>query len=75
MIIFNKCKGKNAEFLDTILLVGKQYIYACKCLKEKPVLCNFLYKVHNIYISEMIINTRVTKRLTTKWKQYGKNMV
>ena len=73
-IILNKTHYKQkSQLIDTIILTAKQYIYACKCLKEKPKLLPYLSKLHRIYITENAIaryDSKKNKKHEQKWKQY-----
>ena len=42
-------------FINHILLVGKQYIYNCRCTKTNPCLRVFLARLNNVYQLETII--------------------
>ena len=70
IIILNKTQGKHREFIDMVILGAKQHIYACKCLEEKLKVNEFLVKLYNMYVSEIIINTNVTRKLRKKWEPY-----
>ena len=77
LIIINKNSGKDKAFLDTILLIAKQYIYATKCLKENLNVNKMLNKVHDMYIieKEVALQRSAKKRFNEKWKKYEDNVV
>ena len=77
MIITNQCKGKpNRELLETIILIAKQYIYACKCLGEKVRINVYLEKLHRMYIvnREIVLQKGKQKSFLRKWKPYSTNI-
>ena len=76
-IITNMCSGRYKEFIDTVIIVMKQYIYACKCLGEKPKTNIFLQRLHTLYITERSVayqNGKVVK-MEKKWAPYMDNVV
>ena len=54
-IFFGKKVHKDNLFINHILLVGKQYIYNCRCTKTNPCLRVFLARLNNVYQLETII--------------------
>ena len=70
IIIFNNVDGEHKEFIETVILSGKQYIYACKCTDEIPKLTGFLSRIHTLYTNETIANTNPSKKINAKWKKY-----
>ena len=48
-------KTKDNLFINHILLVGKQYIYNCRCTKTNPCLRVFLARLNDVYQLETII--------------------
>ena len=62
----------NELFIDTVILIRKQYIYASKCLKEVPNLAIGLSKVYEIYIAEHGITLPINKMrfFKRKWIIY-----
>ena len=55
MIVYNNYKGKDKKFVNTCILVMKQYIYASKCLGKVPNFRNFTSKINEIYLDESYI--------------------
>ena len=49
-IIFHDCTKSVGEpnLFNLIILIGKHYVYACRCLKTLPNLSGFLSKLENI---------------------------
>ena len=54
-ILFGIKVHKDNLFINHILLVGKQYIYNCRCTKTNPCLRVFLARLNNVYQLETII--------------------
>lgn len=66
-ILFNNRTGKNRWFLNTVLLIAKQYIYASKCLDKKLKVIEFTARLYQYQQAETLIALR-----THKWKKYKK---
>lgn len=45
LIILNNQKGQNAQFVNTVILIAKQYIYATKCMDKKLKVIIFTTKL------------------------------
>ena len=73
-IILNNVTGKNGWFINTVILVTKQYIYATKCLKKELNARHVTQRVHNIYVIEKwIANSKdKSKKHEGKWQMYKK---
>ena len=53
-ILFGIKVHKDNLFINHILLVGKLYIYNCRCEKTNPCLRVFLARFNNVYQLETI---------------------
>ena len=60
-IIINKTNGKYKEFIDSVILIAKQYIYASKCKEESPTVIKYLTVSHNNYCTERAVATQDDK--------------
>ena len=69
-IILNNSKGTYKLFINTLILVVKQYIYACVCLFQKPDFYVYMNQVLDIYFTELHIaqDKGKTKKHFRKWK-------
>ena len=72
-MITNKFDGKHKEFIDTVILITKQYVYACKCLQEKPNVVTVAERIFRMYIAEKAIALQSNKmiKFEKKWKEYS----
>ena len=66
--IFGKKVHKDNLFINHILLVGKQYIYNCRCTKTNPCLQVFSARLNNVYQLETIIAKLMNKMSFHSWK-------
>ena len=69
-ILFGIKVHKDNLFINHILLVGKQYIYNCRCTKTNPCLRVFLARLNNVYQLETIIAKSKNKMAfhLSKWQ-------
>ena len=76
VIVTNKNNGREKLFLDTIIIVAKQYIYATKCLNEKLKINVFLSKLYSLYVTEkeIALQTGIKGTYKRKWSTYEKNI-
>ena len=75
-IMLNNMRGQNSAFINKCLLIAKQYIYTCTCLRKKPVFIEITTKIHTMYLDEEYIagkNKRKYKH-DKMWKLYKEKM-
>ena len=74
IIIFNDCevKGQKKKFINTLILIMKQFIYASKCKEQIPIFVNFVEILDYWYRMERIAawNNDYYDKFVTKWKLY-----
>ena len=72
MIITNQCMEENGEFIEMLILMAKQYIYACKCLNQDIKISTLMFKLHEYYITEKLIAQQNCKmyKFQRKWRIY-----
>ena len=76
IIVCNNITGQFNEFINTSLLIAKQYIYAMKCLKNELSFIKFVQKVHEMYLDELAYakHYKCTFRILKKWDIYKKQL-
>ena len=74
MVILNNYKGLQKKLIQMMLLMAKQYIYACTCLNKEIQFTIFLQKVMDIYYAELqiAVSNHVQHKHSKKWFQYVK---
>ena len=74
LIIYNNYVGQYEMFINTVILVTKQLIYAKKCQGEIPTIKEILYKIHELYLDEKFITFKnnVLSKHEKKWYLYRK---
>ena len=73
VIILNNYRSKSdKKLINTIILICKQYIYACKCCKKPIEIMEAIRRVHNMYLLEKQIAREEGKMEyhVRKWKKY-----
>ena len=71
-IIFNYVQSRNSHFINTVILVLKQYIYVTKCQKGWLNYQEFIAKLNKTYRIENLnaqLNNK-SKICAKKWKPY-----
>ena len=71
-LMFNKYKDSFAQMVNTIILITKQYIYACKCKNELPNFGQLAHKTNYYKNLEAISakNAKKPKFHDKKWHMY-----
>ena len=72
LVLLNNYVGKQGKLINTLVIILKQYIYASKCLEEKPTFMGFLDRItrwHNIE-KLMAIESNCFKAYKSKWQPY-----
>lgn len=69
-IMFNNLKGRDAWFINTVLLTAKQYIYANKCLQKKLKIIEFVTSLVYYQKAEKLYAIKSNKHMkhNKKWK-------
>ena len=69
-LIFNNYKGSQRQMVNTLTLIGKQYLYACTCMKEEPRFSVYLSKVTSVYYAEkqLAYQSGKIRKHERKWK-------
>ena len=81
LIILNNFVGQYDMFINTVILLAKQYIYTTRCLYEKErkvVKFNiFTQRLYNLYKDELYIAQKNQKlfKHEKKWAIYKNNML
>ena len=61
IIILSNVSRQNNKYLNIVILMAKQYLYAFKGLQEMPTLIYLTKRLHNMYITEKAIAYKKTK--------------
>ena len=63
---------KQNRFVDLLILITKQYIYACKCLEKNPNTNIILQKLAEMYIAEkqIALQENKIKKFERIWENY-----
>ena len=77
IIVTNKYEGYENRFINIVILVAKQYIYATKCLGEKLLVKKCINNLHKIFIVEKEISfqTNKLKVFGQRWLCYEKGII
>ena len=73
-IIYNNYKGPHRRMINTMILIAKQYIYACTCLEEKVKFNKFYQEIIRVYYVELQIahDNGYTRKHALKWQQLNR---
>ena len=76
LIVFNHYMGQNAQLINTIIIIAKQFIYAKKCKQILPNFVALTEKIIHWYNIEktFAIATGNVSQLKRKWKKYENYM-
>ena len=78
VVLLNNHRGKDAQLVNTCILIAKQRIYAAKCMTQKsPSFIEITTKIHELYKDEEFIakkNKKVSKH-KQKWNKYIQAML
>ena len=66
-IMLNTVHPNTKHIINQIILIGKQYIFACKCAGKKYSIIELIAKIETVYIAESMGNYKVRQR----WIPYG----
>ena len=71
-IILNNVKNQNSDFVNTVILHAKHFIYVCKCKQTIPNLIQLTSKIHKLYLIEKNIAYEENNihRFKSKWQIY-----
>ena len=74
LVVFTNYEGPHSSFVNTCILITKQYIYAQKCQKQTLNFMQITSKIHMMYIDEKFIATKNKKihKNNKKWLIYQK---
>ena len=68
--LFSMYAGKHHEVINTMILIGKQYLYAKHCMNERPTFLGLLMKIKDYkdleYLTHLKLNT--SPKYYKKWK-------
>ena len=70
IVFLNNYRGKQKEIINSMIIVMKQYIYACKCKESIPTFGNFVTKLSHWYFVEKDIAYKDNKvdKFHKKWQ-------
>ena len=76
LVILNNYVGQFQEFINTVLQIAKQYIYATKCLKQNLNFVELITKINEMYRDETYIAKREHKMYKNekKWNIYKQTL-
>ena len=72
LVILNNYQGKHKQFVNTLILVMKHYIYVAKCRENKPTFMEFLQMLRETHKIEKITayHNDKTRIYYKKWRIY-----
>ena len=75
IILLNNYKGDQSILINTAILIAKQYLYACSCKVVPIQYCEFVARLHDMYMLEknIALEENVYQKHVTKWKSYIDN--
>ena len=74
IVIFNSYKDSFPDLVNTMILITKQYLYAKRCLAEKPCFIQLMSKISLYRELELLMvkGTKSSKKIEYKWSIYDK---
>ena len=72
-IMLNKVHPNSSDIINLLVLITKQYIFSCKCLKKKIYFPHIVQKIENIYQLERY-NVQTKNQMCKhqiKWEKYN----
>ena len=69
---YENFRGDDHKFINTCILIGKQYIYAQKCLNKEIQIRELLQRIHQMYLDETFVAGKQGSYIKNqkKWGKY-----